>query len=126
MALWCWFTSGARGGRVPECFLPLVVCQFRPSAFEVVRLVPQARVQRVGEHIVDAPDDAGETVWMHAFSEIEEKCGASETGGVAGDRDAGDAGEADRINTLLEVVEAHGETDRMDVGGPESQWYWRD
>ena len=53
---------------------------------EVVRLVPQARVQRVGEHIVDAPDAAGETDRLDALSEIEEN---------------GGAGEADRMDVLL-------------------------
>ena len=48
---------------------------------EVVRLAPQARVQRVGEHIVDA----GETDRMDALLKI------------------GDAGEADRMDALLET-----------------------
>ena len=40
---------------------------------EAVRLVPKARVQRFGEHIVDVPDDAGETDRMYPVTEIEEK-----------------------------------------------------
>ena len=80
-------------GRVTEQMVDATVPQMKQEnvkepVVEVVRLVPQARVQRVGEHIVDVPIDAGETDWRNALSEIEGN---------------GGAGETDRRNALLEI-----------------------
>ena len=59
-------------------------------------------MQRAREHVVDAPDDAGETDRMDVLSEIEGN---------------GGAGEADRMNVLSEVQDPSGtgETDRLDA-----------